>query len=186
MRKGIRKKLFEDNRGVSLVEILVAMAIMVVITTSSVTALSYIARGDIKKATKTLYSAISSNQTYAKAKSGQWEFRVGRPTGTVLVLQSVNQSIAADGTPTGEVIYDEQEMSDRVSAITVEIYSADGSAVSGETDLTSITFKKNTGAVDTINAAAVPSGGFANITVNISGNRLTLRLYFMTGKIEQV
>ncbi len=175
-----------DNKGFSLVELLVVIAIMTVLASISISAMSYLTRGDIKKALKTVYSEIASNRTFAMAKPGDWIFEVDSSTG-VFVLKSINaDEIKADGSFVNPVTYSEEKLSDRVSFIQVKIYSADGSIVSDYTDLSTITFKKNTGAVEKINGTNVNYGGYADIKVDISGNSRELRLYFLTGKIEHI
>lgn len=180
------KALLKDNKGVSIVEMIVVIAIMAVLTASSVSAMSYLMRGDIKKATKTVYSEIASNRTYAMAKPGEWIFTVDSSSG-VFVLNSINaESIADDGSCVNPTNYSEETLSNRVSSIEVKVYNADGSVVSDYTALSSISFKKSTGAVSKINGTNTNYGGYADIKVDISGNNRVLRLYFLTGKIEQV
>lgn len=152
-----------NNKGFSLVEVLVVIAIMVILTSASVQALSYLTRGDIKKATKTLYSFIASNRTSSMAKSGEWSFEVSND-GTQYILYSM-----CDGAE-----FDMEKLSNRVDSITIN----------GE-PLTSIRFAKNTGAVSSINGVDVVAG-YADIVISISGNKQTLRLYYLTGKIEQI
>lgn len=180
------KELLKNNKGVSIVEMVVVIAIMAVLAAASVSALSYLMRGDIKKATKTVYSEIASNRTYAMAKPGDWVFTVDNSSG-VFVLNSINaDEIKDDGTYVNPITYSEETLSNRVTSIQVKIYKADGTIVSDYADLSSITFKKNTGAVAKVNGIAANYGGFADIKVDISGNTRELRLYFLTGKIEQI
>lgn len=173
------RKLLKNNKGFSLVEMLVVIAIMAILASVSVSAMGYLMRGDIKKAAKTLYSEIASNRTYAMAKQGDWLFSVDNSSG-VFVLSSMNT------TSGGTITYSEETLSNRVSSIEVMIYSADGSVISDYTALNTISFKKSTGAVNEINGASVNYGGFADIKISISTSGMVLRLYFLTGKIEQV
>lgn len=185
--------LFQDNRGVSLVEVLVVMAILTILTTISVSSLNYVIRGDIKKATKTLYSAIASNRTYSMAKPGRWTFNVFTDAEGVYQYQSVKlEEKDGSGVVTSpEIIYDEEKFSNRVDFIRVCIYGANESLIADYSDLVSIVFKKNTGAVDSITTtgnvykASDNPGGFADIMIDIAGNNRILRLYFLTGEIEQ-
>lgn len=152
-----------NNKGFSLIEVIVIIAIMAVLTASSMSALTYLLRGDIKKATKTLYSSITSSRTSSMAKAGDWTFVVEHD-GTSYVLRTM-----CDG-----VEYESEVLSYRVSSITI-----DGSP------LTSIKFVKNTGAVSSINGGDVLAG-YSDIVITIGGNQQTLRLYYLTGKIEQI
>lgn len=192
----MKNRLKNDNRGVSVVEMAVVIAILAVLTVTSMSALSYLIRGDIKKATKSVYAAISSNHTQAMAKPGNWIFTVDRG-GSVIVLLSTREEYSYSDNSGATVTvpaleFDRVELSDRVDSVSVRIYEADGSPASlgGSSDwvdLTSIRFKKNTGAVDKINEQDLPSAsGYAHIKVSISGHERLLILYFLTGEIEQV
>jgi hypothetical protein len=66
----------------------------------------------------------------------------------------------------------EDVLNERVTSITV-----DGNP------LTSIKFAKSTGAVKSINGVDV-SAGYSDISVNMTSGSRTLRLYYLTGKIE--
>lgn len=169
-----------NNKGLTLIEVIVVIAIMAVLTTTSVNAVSYVLKGDIKKATKTLYSAITSTRTNAMAKTGGWQFTVTHD-GTKYSLNSVWDEIAEP--------FSTEVLSNRVDSITV--------TCSGATmNLSSIEFEKNTGAVRTIvgdagviynrASSGSPLAGYADIVISISGNKQTLRLYYLTGKIEQI
>lgn len=159
-----------DNRGLSLIEVVVVVGILVILAGTTASAMSYMVRGNVKEAAKSTYSAIASNQTYAKAKSGDWTL-VCMHNGTQYVLQSICSEVA---TP-----YEETLLSNRVTSVKYK-----DSTAADYTDLLTLQFKKNTGAVAAINGAAVPSAGYADIQVAIEGNLANLRLYYLTGEIE--
>lgn len=194
----------KDNRGVSIIEMVVVMAILVVLATSVFSAMTFLTRSDIKKASKTLYSAITSCRTSSMARSGYWCFAVYQDATGCYVLDSVQGETVdeASGTYGTAVVHDHEVMSNLVSSIQVNIVNADGSET-GYVDLYSITFKKNTGAVDEINSVTTAeasgtrvytvgtgidakSGGYADIKITISENERVMRLYFITGEVEQL
>lgn len=168
-----------NNKGVSLIEVLVVIGIIAILSTVSVSALVYVNKGDIKKATKTLLSEITSARTYSMAKTGDWKFEVVH-NGSSFVLNTIG---GADN-------YSEAVLSNRVDNIKVVTNSGATGTLGG------IVFQKNTGAVMSItdstgailysrSGAGSSLAGYADITVSISGNERTLRLYYLTGKIEQ-
>lgn len=164
-----------NNKGFSLIEIIVVVGIMAILAVSSISLTSYLMRGNVKQATNTLYTAIASNQTFSKAKSGDWQLVIDNSTGVYKV-----KSVCTNTSGTVDE-YEEYVLSDRVSTVLIK-----DSADSGYTPFTSLEFQKNTGAVATINGATVPKAGYADIQIDISGNKAYLRIYYLTGEIEMI
>ncbi|MDD6571019.1 MAG: prepilin-type N-terminal cleavage/methylation domain-containing protein [Thermoflexaceae bacterium] len=192
----MKKQLKNDNRGVSVVEMTVVIAIMAVMITVALSVVSYILKGDIKKATKTVYSEISSNHTQSMVKPGKWIFKVDSSSGNIM-LQSIREEYSYEDNSGATITvpaveFSRETLSERVNSIEVRVYDAEGSSVEfcGSSEwvpLTSIRFKKNTGAVDKINEQPLPNtSGYAHIKVSILGNERLLILYFLTGEIQQV
>lgn len=168
-----------NNKGVSLVELLVVIGIISILAATSVSAAGYLARGDIKKATKLVYSSITTCRTNTMAKTGTWYFEVDR-SAPQMHLKVMWDEITET--------FSEEILSNRVSGIKV-IYSG------AEYDLGKIDFEKSTGSVKSISTAdgsivydrnnsAYPLAGYADIKVSIDTSSLQLRLNFLTGKIE--
>lgn len=158
-----------DNRGFSLVELLVVVGILAILTTMTASAASYLSRGNIKHATKTLYSAITSNRTYSMAKAGEWEFVVTQENGKYVLL-SRNYPTTTTTVPDE---YAKDVLTERITGITIDGVPLD-----------SIKFAKSTGAVKSINGADVTSG-YSEIVINMSGATSKLKLYYLTGKVDQ-
>lgn len=194
----------KDNRGVSAIEMVVVMAILVVLATSAFSAMTFLSRSDIKKASKTLYSAITSCRTSSMARSGYWCFAVYQDASGCFVLDSVQGDTLDETTGTygTAIVHDHEVLSNKVSSIQANIVYANGTET-GYVDLKSITFKKNTGAVEEINSVTTTesggsrvytvgtgvdakSGGYADIKITISENERVMRLYFITGEVEQL
>lgn len=172
-----------DNRGVTLIEVIVVIAIMMVLTATSVSAMSYLARGNVKKAAKTVYSFITQSRTDSMAKSGKWSLTIKKDGNNyVLVTEctgfyingALQDCLDADGKA-----YDKVVLDSNVTGIT-----CNGVLIDDSTSYV-INFKKNTGEVEKINGSK-PSGGYTDIVISLSGNTRTLRLYYLTGKVEQI
>ena len=162
--------LKNDNRGVTFIEVVVVVAILTILATSTASALSFMIRGNVKDAAKNTYSAIASNQTHAKAKSGTWVLTCAY-NGTQYELKSMCSELAEP--------YAVTVLSNRVTAVRVK-----DSADADYTDLMTLQFEKNTGAVAAINGNPVPNAGYADIQVAVENNLAQLRLYYLTGEIE--
>ncbi len=166
-----------DNRGLSLIEVVVIVGILAIMAATTASAASYMVRGNIKDAAKSTYSAIASNQTYAKAKAGDWTLTCAY-NGTQFVLSSICDYVDASGVA-NNYIFEETLLSNRVTSVKYK-----DSTWADFIELQTIKFKKNTGAVSMINGNPVPSAGYADIQVAIEGNLAYLRLYYLTGEIE--
>lgn len=177
------KNILKDNKGASLLEVMVIIAIMAVLGASTLSYMGYLVRGDIKKATKTVYSAISSTQTLAKARTGEWVFSVDVDAEGLYNLVTTTYDVEPDGSLINPLEVDRIKLEQKVTGINVNQYSADGTAISAD-PFSSMTFVKNTGAVKAINGTNVVNGGYCEIEINISGNYKFIRVYYLTGKIE--
>lgn len=172
-----------NNRGVSLIEIIVVVAIITILTASSVSAMSYLTRGNAKKAAKTVYSFVTQSRTDAMTKSGNWSLTI-KKSGDNFVLVTECTDFYFGGVlrncldASGSEAYDKTVLDSSVTGITC------GGVAVDDANPYVINFKKSTGAVDKINGSEA-TGGYTDIVVSLSGNTRTLRLYHLTGKIEQ-
>lgn len=161
------EKFIKDNKGISLVEILVVIGILAILTVTSVSALSQLSRGEIKKAVKTVQSSLVQNRIDSMAKTGDWKW-----------------CIEHDGSNYNIVIYYKGLSDTAFSAVdTIELSDQVTSITFNDVPLESITFKKNTGAVNEVNTITCTSG-VGTIAITCSGNTRTLKLYYLTGKVE--
>ena len=197
-----RVSMIKDNKGVSVIEMIVIIAIMAVLSTSAFVAMTYITRTDIKKESKMLYSVITSSRTSSMARSGKWIFGISQAADGDFSLRIIHASSFDESTGTLGVLteHEVEKLGEKVNFIQVNIVQADGTET-GYMDLTSISFKKNTGAVEKINDFVVTesdtgiscayvgghtakSGGYADIKINVANNEKVFRLYFITGEME--
>lgn len=174
-----------NNRGISLIEVIVVVAIMMVLTATSVSAMSYLVRGNAKKAAKTIYSFVTQSRTDAMTKSGDWTLTIKKSGDNfVLVTECTGFSLGGvlqDCLDSAGNAYDKTVLDSNVTGIMC------GGIAIDDANSCVIKFKKSTGEVDKINGheATASSGGYMDIVVSLSGNTRTLRLYYLTGKIEQ-
>lgn len=168
-----------DNRGFTLVEVVVVVSIIAVLSVFSFNALNYVNKGDIKEATNTLYSEIMSSRTSSMARTGEWYFQVSHD-GTSFIL---------------ETIWDQEATSVSRVPLSYRVDSIKATYNGTTVDLATIEFQKNTGAVKKITGVggvlydrSLPGAslaGYCDIVLNLDGNERKLRLYFLTGEIER-
>lgn len=175
-----------DNRGVSLVEVLVVIGIMAILASLTASAAGYLTRGNVKKASKTVYSMLVASRTDSMAKSGTWVLTFSQnPEGRFQLESSVTDLVLSGGTTYSGS--DEKQMLEK----NITGLSVAGVAVDASTPI-AIEFAKNTGAVSRIYVvggsdikATTDLAGYADVVITAYGNTFTNRLYYLTGDVEQ-
>jgi prepilin-type N-terminal cleavage/methylation domain-containing protein len=67
-----------DNRGFSLIELLIAIAILIVLTTAATIGIGISRRRDTERYVKALQNQIQLNQTFSMTKAGEWRLTLYR------------------------------------------------------------------------------------------------------------
>lgn len=170
----------ENNKGVSLVEIVVVFAILAILTTGSVTALVHLNNVNVKKAAKTVKSSLVEHRIDAMAKTGIWTWSMVYSTDhyDVQITRQENSAAAIE-------VVDTIVIPSKLTGVTALVHQADGTENTGV--LVGITFKKSTGAVDKVildTGTVSPKSGYTMITLDCSGNTRQLRLSNLTGTVE--
>lgn len=172
--------LSKNNKGVSLVEIVVVFAILAVMATGSVTALVHLNNVNVKNAAKTVKSSLVEHRIDAMAKTGAWTWTMVYSTDhyDVQITRQENSTASVE-------VVDTIEIPSKLTGVTATVHEADGTENTGV--LIGISFKKSTGAVDQVildTATVAPKSGYTLITLDCSGNTRQLKLTNLTGTVE--
>jgi prepilin-type N-terminal cleavage/methylation domain-containing protein len=172
MRKyftGWGKKL-QTDKGMTLIEILVVVAIMSIVTGGVGVSLSLAYSRDSEKCAKTINAALENARMMAMSEQGNFDLTIDMQNNAMTITQVVK---ADDGTASETVIYNE----DLQNRVRIYMVSEEG----GESaDTVTIRFDKSTGKV-----ASVSSGENKIIRItseNSSGKKATVVLIKGTGK----
>lgn len=168
-----RKKLNNKvgNRGFSLVELLVVVAIMGVMV--GVASLSYVvvSKSNVKKAASLIDDAISSCRERAMTKTGKWSVKIS--DGLVEIIHD-------------DVVMDSSELP---SSVNVYVSETDGrlSGTKIGTDITSVsvTFRTLSGDVEEVTPTGIKTdtGTSCYIMCKYKDKKTsTVKLYYSTGK----
>lgn len=66
------KKFMKNQSGISYIEMIVVIAIMVIVASGSIVGIQLLNSGDSKKATKNLYQELTSLRSSTLTQSGRW------------------------------------------------------------------------------------------------------------------
>lgn len=129
-----------DNKGFSIIEIIVTLAIMAIITASAVSIYSWISKNKIRSMAGNVNSAISDVRSKTLSKSGNWQLIIKKDsTGKYVAI--INQTDNA-----GNVSSENKTIADygKISVMTLHagVYTLD------EQFELHISFKKADGSVD--------------------------------------
>lgn len=177
-----------NNKGFSLIELIVVIAIMAVLVGVASLGIYTMVSGDTKRASKTISGEISSLRSSTLAIMGNWQYEIVNDDGTYKIY-TYKDGVVQDYTSLGSRIHISYKASE--SADEVEI---------GRGDKIIITFVQGSGKVDDIqmlkpanlneaselNAANSVKGiGYCvfKMTTGNGKNAEDFKLYYETGKI---
>lgn len=189
----------KDNRGFTLVEILVVLAIMTIGVTTAFVGIRYLNNTNANKAAATIDSTLKQLRVDSMAQSTAYRCEIVREsqaTKMKIYKQQFDYSagkpvVDASGNPS-YALSREVELGALIESITLDI---NGSTSTVSTTLPGgvihLSFKKSTGGFGDINigpiVAAASSAGTSYGTLTIkttSGNTASMKLYLITGKVE--
>lgn len=168
-----------NNKGMSLVEIIVVLAILAVVAGGIVVGVGIISSGNEKKAAESIQTGLSMVRTNTLTIQSQWEARIVNDGGSYAVI------IYRDGEE-----YETTDIGSRVDIEYTNNASANG-AVDENKELI-ITFRPSTGVVEDIvygdidgtkNSLMDASSLSFSITVTGSGGGSSINIWYDTGKI---
>lgn len=177
-----------NNAGFSLVEVLVVVAIIAVLAAMSTSGLSYLIRGNIKKAVKTMHSAIATSRTDSMSRSGKWELVISGGPSIGSDSQTDPYVVTNGYTDTTGIFVAEDEYQFDPMMTSIRLWDADGNL---KGYLTNIQFEKSTGAVKSVTSTETTitrdsNPGYVDIEIIVNDNSRKIRLYYITGQMEYI
>lgn len=151
----------KDKRGFSLVELIIAMAVMAILAGSALGAFGYINTGKTKKASAKLNSRLTYIQTETMAKEGRsYLYLYKKPDGVYYVVSNkdaagnVGDTGLTDSSDLTALTSDGSKICDSsvtvaassVSGNTVKLVELNTASASDEVDMIKIGYRKSTGA----------------------------------------
>ena len=188
-------RMVKDEKGFSLVELIIVMGIMAIAATMIMASMGYINRGKTEKAASTLDSKLSYIQTETLTKAGTtYLYLYPKSDGIYYFIKRAETGgNTADGDGTGFASYTELNTyltsksidGTRLCGSQVKASGKGGSGVTdinlaaGGSDMLKIGYKKSTGAFECCNNG---SGSFRTSIVLTGKETFTVKLVEKTGK----
>lgn len=169
----------KDNRGFSLIEMLVVIAIVVVLSGTSLTMVNMMSAGNMTKAARSL----STDMQDCRQRTMTQNLSYGYTFEAEITSGATNTRIYK-GTSSGNTLVGGSEFTKCKMTYT------DNSGTVHNINKFTVKYEPSTGAVKTFTAVGTDgatltqSGGVAQITLSQSKKSGTATLYFVTGKVE--
>ena len=183
-------KQLNKNAGFSLLELLIAVAIMAVLIGASLTTYRVVSKSNVKKASGSINDILSLARERAKTiAADEWNATI-EADGKSVVVKLVKAVKNSDDSYT-EVVLDEAEIPSNVDVKFVDRFGNEGliDSKSGAYQKISIAFEPLTGAVknvyyngDRSNKMDISKGKMQIISFYGNKKSSTISLYFVTGK----
>lgn len=176
MSRNQNKQIVKLNTGMTLVELLVALAILAIMTTVAVIGIGILSSGDSKKASGALRNALSEVRTSTLSIEASWEAVVRNNDGKYEV------AILKDGSET-----DVYELGKRIDITFFDNKASVENSLSDGDELV-IAFNKSSGSVSRITYqgsefAIEGSSGLTFLVNSSSKGEYEVVLYYATGKV---
>lgn len=185
-----------DNKGFSLLELLIVMAIIVVVSVATTVSLSVISKGNAKKVNKNLYSTLSSLKTTTMSKTGDWYMEVKKSGNQYEInTYSVTEVKDADGKVTGtETTLEESYKcsSSRISiAYKTNLKSDDTDTIKiDDNNSIKISFSRSDGSCNKVESSdgtnlldSTKYGNKGTFVISVSKNIYESTLWYKTGRV---
>lgn len=176
-----------NNRGASLVELLIMLAIIAVLISGSFAAIGLINSSSIKQATRTTKDYLEKTRTKAMSvEADEWNMILSNDDDSYnLTLNKVVSGKDEGGnTVTTTDVVDEKNLGSRVTA---QLVTASDNKTIGDGDSLKVTFVPSSGAVEAVfyNGTKISSSdGIIVIEYTVGERKTLVKLYTVSGKIE--
>lgn len=167
-----------NNKGFSLIELIVVLAVMAVAITGAVIGISVLGKGDAGKASKNIYSALSSLRTNTLSVNASWELVIEHGSNGYTV-KTYKDGECVDTVKTG-------------SRIDITFKDEKSSEISLKDNVMVVSYRKDNGRFNMIaagndksSAVNVKADGSTKGTLNIKGGgrEYTVTLWYATGRV---
>lgn len=192
-----------NNKGFSLLELLIVMAIIVIVSVATTVSLTVISKGNAKKVNKNLYSTLSSLKTTTMSKSGDWYMEIVK-SGNQYEINTYKEVDVkdADGNVTGkESVLDESYKcsASRISiAYKTNLKSDENDSIAiDDNHSIRVRFSRSDGSCKEVKAIADGSedinllnsddyGNKGTFIISVSSNTYESTLWYKTGRVTTV
>lgn len=176
-----KKKL--NNRGASVIELLIIMAILAVLLSGSIIAFTIIDSGNIKQASRTTKTYIEKTRSSAMSVAAdEWSFTLTR-SGNDYIANVYKTYTNADD----EVVTDKMEEKALGTRISASFVAGTTELPINENDVVKIVFDPSTGSVKKVtfnDGVYSPTENMISIKFKVGNNENNVNLYFVSGKAE--
>lgn len=193
----IYKKYKLNNKGFSLLELLIVIAIMVVVSVSTMVGISVISKGNAKKVNKNLYSSLSYLKTTSMSKTGDWHMEIKKENGQYLIeTYKTTTSKDAEGNEiTNTALVDSYKCSASKISITYNPRQKDSASGVSSVNIADtsmiVKFSKSDGSCSELKAGEevlTDSGKYGNngeFVVKVKGSKKEYKttLWYKTGRV---
>lgn len=173
----------KDNKGFSLVELIIVIAIMAVLSGLIFYSYSMLAGQDARQCANNLSAALDKEKNYALTKSGTADcyMELTKTADGYFAVYYVPKNALVDGTGTGDYVEQEKQ---KLGKQSVDISCTIGGSTVTVTEAASleVTYDRITGAFKKVSVGS-STGDCTKITVK-RGRTYELTLYSATGKHE--
>ncbi len=166
----------KNNKGFSLVELIIVIAILAVVTSASFVGFGYLFKTNVKNTVKKINTSLHKTQNYTTSKSSG-----GRDIGMRLTVDSSGNYCVQNiynGVP------EQQGQTIGKSNLTLKCYKTDGSVTTVGSTPVDIYFDRSTGGLLPADESA-PDVYWSKIEILVNGTgRCTITISKITGKTE--
>jgi len=171
------------NKGASLVELLIVIAILAVMISGTIIAFSLLNSSNVKQASRTTKTFLEKARSSSMSvMADEWGFKLKCTDAEcrVIVYKTYTK---ADNTTVTETV-DEKVLGSRVSAVFI---SDSTELTMNENDELKVIFDPSSGGVSKVvysNTEYKPADNMIKVKFKSGNNKSTCQLYFVSGKIE--
>lgn len=175
------KKL--NNRGATLIELLIVIAILGVMMGGTIVAFSVLNSGNVKEAARTTKSTLEKTRTSAMSVvADEWTFVVENVDGSIKTYANKVYTNEED-----EVVTEKKEESLLGSKVTATFIAETSEVPLNSGDKLQIVFDSSSGSVTSVkvnDTTYSPSTATVSIRYAVGSKKNDVKVYFVSGKVE--